>query len=241
MNIYIRGLNNFPTDDWGVSALMGFRLKGVNVHFYEDVQEIPLNRNSMVIGYVEDTKWFFEQMEWKVPYRLTLPLDLDKNKFLKRDVKQFWRYEDVLEQTDIKFPYFLKPIKVKTFYPSIIKHSGDLTSYEKCEEFLISQLIDIVSEYRCYIIDKKIVGCYNYLGSIYEYPNLKLVDQMISEFENAPIGYSIDVALLENGETCLIECNDGWSLGNYGLEPKLYTRLLTERWIEILKNNPVNL
>lgn len=239
MNVYIRALNNFPTDDWGVSALMGFRMKGANVKFYEDIEEVPLNRNSMVVGYIEDTKYFFEQMGWKINYRLTLPIDLDKNKFLKRDVIQIWRYEELLEQDDIRFPYFLKPVNVKTFYPSIIKYKSELSPYEKCEKFLISQLIDIVSEYRCYIIDRKIVGCYNYLGDFYQYPNLKLVDEMISDFEDAPIGYSIDIAVLKNGETCLIECNDGWSLGNYGLEPKLYTRLLTERWIEILKQNPI--
>jgi len=240
MNVYIRALNNFPTDDWGVSALMGFRMKGANVKFYEDIEEVPLNRNSMIVGYIEDTKWFFEQMGWKVDYNLTLPLDLNKDKFLKRKTAKIIEFKTLLHHNNsIKFPYFLKPINVKTFYPSIIKNENDLAPYENCKHFLISQLIDIVSEYRCYIIDRKIVGCYNYLGDFYQYPNLKLVDQMISEFEDAPIGYSIDVAVLKNGETCLIECNDGWSLGNYGLEPKLYTRLLTERWIEILKQNPI--
>ena len=243
MNVYIRALNNFPTDDWGVTALMGFRMKGTNVKFYEDIEEVPLNRNSMVVGYIEDTKWFFEQMGWKVDYGLSLPTDLRNLKYLKRYVTKVWDCEDIISHIDnnfIKFPFFLKPVNVKTFYPSIIKWKNELTPYENCKEFIISQLIDIVSEYRCYIIDKKIVGCYNYLGDFYQYPNLKLVDEMINAFENAPIGYSIDVAVLKNGETCLIECNDGWSLGNYGLEPKLYTRLLTERWIEILKQNPLN-
>jgi len=240
MNVYIRGLNNFPTDDWGMSALMGFRLKGTNVHFYENLEEIPLNRNTMVVGYIEDTKWFFEQMNWEVPYDLTLPIELWTERYLKRYITKYSSYEDLKNCCKIiDFPIFLKPNNVKSFYPTIIKNLDDLKPYENCKDFLISELIDIVSEYRCYIIDKKIVGCYNYLGSVYHYPNLSLVDDMIKEFTDAPIGYSIDVAVLKNGETCLIECNDGWSLGNYGLEPKLYTRLLTERWIEILKSNPL--
>jgi hypothetical protein len=139
----------------------------------------------------------------------------------------------------MNLPFFMKPNNVKEFTPTIIKNFNDLINYNDFNDFIISEVVDFVSEYRCYIIDRKIVGCYHYLGDIYQYPNLKLVDDMIKDFKSAPIGYSIDVGILPNGETALVECNDGWSLGNYGLEPKLYSRLLTERWIEILKNNPI--
>lgn len=43
----------------------------------------------------------------------------------------------------------------------------------------------------------------------------------------------MDFGVTEDGRTILIEVNDGYSLGAYGLEPTLYTRLLTARWAEL--------
>ncbi len=39
--------------------------------------------------------------------------------------------------------------------------------------------------------------------------------------------------MLVDGWTLLIEMNDGFSLGVYGLEGTLYARLLTARWAEL--------
>ena len=241
MNIYISGINNFPIHDWGVSALTGFRMKGSNVKFFEDINEVPLNRMSMVVSCIEDTKKFFNGMGWKVNYDLTLPDELHNEKYLKRKVKKINHKpsQQSISNEFMKLPFFIKPNNVKEFTPTIIKNYNELSEYNQFNDFIISEVVDFVSEYRCYIIDKKIVGCFNYLGDFYQYPNLKLVDDMIKDFKSAPIGYSIDVGILPNGETALVECNDGWSLGNYGLSPKLYSRLLVERWVEILKNNPV--
>lgn len=234
MTVYIYGINNFPVDDWGISMLIGCKLKGAKVKLYEDINEVPLNRESMVVGWIEDTKEFFKNMGYVVDYNITLPHELHKEKYLKRDIQQIATFQALKY---INLPFFIKPNNVKSFEHGIIKRQLELLKYKNNSDFIVSDVVDILSEYRCYIIDRKIVGCYNYLGDFYLYPNLKLVEEMIKDFKQAPMGYSIDVGILSNGETCLIECNDGWSLGNYGLDSKLYCRLLTERWIEILKQN----
>jgi hypothetical protein len=53
-------------------------------------------------------------------------------------------------------------------------------------------------------------------------------------YTNAPISYTIDVGLLENGKTTLIECNDGWSVCDYGLYPEIYFQFLVDRWKQIV-------
>jgi hypothetical protein len=40
---------------------------------------------------------------------------------------------------------------------------------------------------------------------------------------------------LDDGNTALIEWNDGFALGSYGLEKEIYTELILTRWEEILK------
>ena len=48
-----------------------------------------------------------------------------------------------------------------------------------------------------------------------------------------PAGCALDFGITDDGQTLLIEFNDGFSLENYGVEPTLYAILLTARWAEI--------
>ena len=48
-----------------------------------------------------------------------------------------------------------------------------------------------------------------------------------------PEGFAMDFGVTDDGRTLLIEVNDGYSLGTYGLEATLYARLLSARWAEL--------
>ena len=52
-------------------------------------------------------------------------------------------------------------------------------------------------------------------------------------FASAPIGYGADWAVAADGRTVLVEVNDGFSLGNYGVPGHLYTALLQCRWRQL--------
>ena len=43
----------------------------------------------------------------------------------------------------------------------------------------------------------------------------------------------MDFGVTDDGRTLLIEINDGFSLGTYGIEDTLYAKLLTARWAEL--------
>lgn len=49
----------------------------------------------------------------------------------------------------------------------------------------------------------------------------------------APVTYALDFGVTDEGQTLLVEFNDFTSLGSYGLDPKLYASLITERWMEL--------
>ena len=64
------------------------------------------------------------------------------------------------------------------------------------------------------------------------------VKSAIAEFElssDRTDGYGIDFGVLANGEIALVEWNDGFALGSYGLDGNIYTDLILSRWEEILK------
>lgn len=56
---------------------------------------------------------------------------------------------------------------------------------------------------------------------------------MVRSYVDSPSAYSIDIGLTAENETIIVEVNDGYSLGSYGLDPLLYAKLLSARWAEL--------
>lgn len=130
-----------------------------------------------------------------------------------------------------------------------IKKSGDIQNYSDRSAYIIdstlridpdnlyqlSELVDFISEYRCFIKDGKVLGIQYYIGD----PLVTLSESMINELiswvkvysssEYAPKSYSMDVGILEKDGTkqlALIEIHPITSLGLYGFYdlslPKMY-------------------
>jgi len=43
----------------------------------------------------------------------------------------------------------------------------------------------------------------------------------------------LDIGIDEKGTNYLIEINDGWAIGNYGLNPVDYFSFVKTRWLQI--------
>jgi len=72
---------------------------------------------------------------------------------------------------------------------------------------------------------------------LYHYDKNVLQD-MLNEFmniENRPSACSMDICVTEEEKTLLMEFNDAYSLGYYGLAPILYAKLISARWSQILE------
>ena len=101
---------------------------------------------------------------------------------------------------------------------------------------MVSEVVDFVSEYRGYVIKHELKGLKHYNGDFRFFPDVKTIEKAVEDYKSGPAGYSIDFGVTSDGRTLLIECNDGWSLGNYGLDHSMYTNLLTSRWLELMKD-----
>jgi hypothetical protein len=101
----------------------------------------------------------------------------------------------------------------------------------------VSDLIDspIRSEWRCFITRGELVDVRKYNGDWRAFPDKLIVEDIHKDWKDAPAGGAFDVAVLEDGRTILVEVNDGWALGSYGLAPHLYLELLKARWEEMWK------
>lgn len=89
---------------------------------------------------------------------------------------------------------------------------------------------------------KDLIGCgaynedwhYNYDAEVLD----EIMDQFI-EWDKRPMACSIDIGVTKDGRTLLIECNDAYSLGAYGLVDYKYTKLLSARWSQLLEREDV--
>jgi hypothetical protein len=96
----------------------------------------------------------------------------------------------------------------------------------------------IMSEWRGYVRNHELIDCRNYSGDFKLSPNYKYINRVIFENRDTfPCSYTIDVAVLADNETVVVEFNDMWAIGNYGIPNDLYLRALKERYFQIIKNN----
>ena len=73
-----------------------------------------------------------------------------------------------------------------------------------------------------------------YCGDWHASFDADVVDAMVADYASAPAGYALDIGVTHDGRTLLVEVNDGYALGSYGLQHNLYAKLLSARWAEMV-------
>jgi hypothetical protein len=242
-DVYVqRNLNNtaFLSENCFIAA-SGFGQMGYKVIGFVNPRELPLNKYSIVVGGINSVREHFSRLEINQPEidnpHTCLP------KYIGRTICEM-SFSDVEEYAILgepgTFPFFIKPlIDHKLFTGYVVNSKSDLIQAKlrtKPESMiLVSDCIKIVSEYRCFVLNGKLVGCKNYTGDFTVYPDFQIIEYAISDYNNSPAAYSIDFGITRDGRTLLIEMNDGFGLSSYGLNKLTYCKMLEARWDEIMK------
>jgi hypothetical protein len=101
-----------------------------------------------------------------------------------------------------------------------------------------SEVVEFVTEYRVFVLEQDVIGIKHYKGDFRRYPDCAVVDAAVAAYWPSPSAYGIDFGVTRDGRTLLVETNDGYSLGCYGLPPLLYSTLLERRWLELSAPTP---
>lgn len=99
---------------------------------------------------------------------------------------------------------------------------------------MTSEVVNIRSEHRAFIVDKELIDARKYKGKFGTHPDINVIQECIDSWPDQPVAYSLDMGMTEDGETILIEANDAYALGTYGIDPYNYTKMLILRWKQIL-------
>lgn len=136
---------------------------------------------------------------------------------------------------------FIKPVKNKKLFVghpiSCFRDLIPTSDFPSTLEVWCSDFIDIVSEYRFYIHDDRIIGSSHYSGSpkyLYDYSIIDSAVFKMTKDKGRPKAYCLDFGVTNEGATILIEGKDGYDFEPYSLSPEKQASMHEDRWLQIV-------
>ena len=228
-------------------AMYGFRTLGAQIIPYHSLDHIydEVRRDDIVLDYILQCNEIFKKFGARNCHVPDYP-DVLKP-FLGRDM---WidRIGDFASDSD-KWSkgYFIKPIKAKAFTGKRVSSLSDLVgcgNYDDDYEILVSQPLEIMAEWRSFIYYDEILDVRPYglimdrtrNSYMYHYDEKVLANMMKAfvTWDERPSASSMDICVTSDGRTLLVECNDAYALGCYGLPDIYYAKMISARWSQIM-------
>ncbi len=224
-------------------AIYGFGKLGIEVVPYSFITEVydQLTKDDIVVDCIQQSELALAKFGVFNPHIEDYPECLKP--FLGRKVWKDTMNSIAMDEKKWSAGYFVKPIKSKAFTGKVISSIKDLIgcgAYNEDYEVLCSEPVEFIREWRCFIYYDHILDIRPYKGDWHGTYDSSRVDQMLEAFktwEQRPVACSMDIGVTKEGKTLFIECNEGYSLGAYGLEDFVYAKFLTARWFQLL-NRP---
>ena len=230
MRAYIHGYHGGGWNRECSVASEGFKKLGVDTIFFTTNEEFDTRKPEDVVVGGDVIIWHaLNQLGINLEH-FDYPPELAG--FLGRKIKKV-KLKDVNKET---LPVFIKPVEEKAATGLVVKSMGDLEQFEIKEpeaEVYCSEVVNFVSEWRCFLLYGQIVGIKFYFGDSNIEADTDTIHAAVEAYPNMPAGCAFDFGVTDDGRTLLVEMNDGYSLGVYGLEDELYARLLSARWAEM--------
>ena len=122
--------------------------------------------------------------------------------------------------------WFIKPFQNHKSFQAQIFTPGQSAPVGRNTKIYVSEIVEWKSEYRYYVMKKIIIGGFAYSGD--QSPDLSCVEEMVASLDYPC--YVLDVGVLKDGRTALIEANPFFSCGNYGLTDREYWEFFCFGW-----------
>lgn len=236
---YVRFRENIPDNANTYAAAEGFHIQGIPVvPFYGfgdiNLQSMPdLGPDTIVCGNIGDVWEALRLLGKEIPPPLDYPPHLE---WLMGRKFEYVTLEQVRGLVTRKF---VKPTKQKlfggfVFDPLDPRSRLAVAPYHDDTPCIISDEVEFVSEYRCFIRHDAPVGVKHYRGNSFVSLDKSVYNKAIKCCKGKmPAAYSLDLGVTASGTTLLVEANEGYALGSYGLSSLVYARFLEARWEQL--------
>ena len=226
--------NEYLSVNFAVAA-QGFKEMGWEFVGYQTVESIlpQLCREDVVVDFMDESRQALEHLGINVTSIPTYPEAL--RRFLGREI---WTSTiDTIASRPELWPVFVKPRDdSKKFTGVLVRGTGDLVG---CGDpagdtpVWCSEPVRFLTEWRCFVRYGKILDVRPYKGNWRSQFDPHIIEEAVEIWEEKPRGCALDFGVDEQGRTLLVEVNDGFALGAYGLSPLLYAQFLSARWTEL--------
>lgn len=222
-------------DDHMFAAWMGFRRLGHAIQFFSNPSDIQYQKNDIVVGSVHAVHFILNKLHIQIP-QLYIPEHLEK--YTGRTITKS-TVGEVLKRTMDGESLFIKPIHLKEFPAQVTVPGSELLmtypdqNFTDLTECWTSTVVPFVAEYRIFMLGQTPIGCHYYRGDFKQSLNWNIITMALKELGSSPAGWCLDWGIDQDGRTLLIEANDGYALGHYGLDCVDYATLLQKRWEEL--------
>lgn len=231
---YVRFREDLPDNPNTYAAADGFTQMGVKVvpfYGFGDLETFKdVGPEAIVCGNIGDVWTALKTMGLPRPKELDYPEHL--RYLLGREVR-----ETILDEVrDGTKRVFVKPILQKLFTglvwdPADPRSRLAVAVYPHDTPVLVSEVVDFVSEWRCFVKRDQLVGVKHYKGDWDRAPDRLVLEEAVRRGKGKmPWAHALDLGVTAEGRTLLVEANEGYAIGHYGLASLVYARFLEARW-----------
>lgn len=230
MKAYIYSFEGRPWNEECLAAFNGFSKLGIECVLFSTNEQLEQRTpEDVVVGGMLIMHHALSEMGISPPV-FDYPDELKK--YRGRNIRTV-KLKDLKQE---KLPVFIKPTEEKAAKGIVVNNWADISEYEHLDpkmDILCSDVVSFLSEWRCFIRYGKIIGIQFYNGDITNRCDLSVIEEAVRDFTTIPAACSLDFGKTDDGRTLLIEMNDGFAIGCYGLDDTLYAKFLAARWAEL--------
>lgn len=242
---YVRFREDLPDNQNTFAAAEGFTMMGVKiVPFYGfgdiNATNMPdLGEKAILCGNIGDVWDACKVMNITVPEPIDYPKHLEW--MIQRGIRKA-TLDEVRGSTTVQF---VKPVQQKLFTGFVFDPLDpicrlNVACYHGDTECYVSDAVNFVSEWRCFVRHGVVTGVRHYKGDWSKAPDKTSLDLAVSQgrMSNLPKAHVLDLGVIVDPSgtehTELVEANEGYAVGSYGLASIVYARFLETRWEELI-------
>lgn len=222
------------------SAAIGFETLGYKVVPFDSQVELPsiLSKETPVRGSVQTFRRALAHLGITPPPNVDIPEEL-----MGYAGRRIWT-STVGEVVSKGKSVFIKPLDHQKDFSGHVAWYGSSFVFNnlklpKSYKLLCQEPIKFQGgELRIYVLEGKIIGKRFMPGMPFTQwlnsKELDVVNSMLKAYKSQPSGFCLDVSRIQDtNRLVLIEVNEGFSCGNYGIPHKLYAKMIEARWKEL--------
>ena len=215
------------------TGIEGFYHLGFEIIEVESFNDLIISPDNVFFGGIGFIQKALKTLNLEIPVHSDYPNSLKK--FYGRKISE----STINEVSGNPEPWnvFVKPKgKLKKFTGRLVKTTYDLIGCidsERNTPVWVSEPVEFISEWRVFVRYNKILGVKPYAGDWRCQYDYEIIEEAVNSYTNAPAGYAIDFGLTKDGRFLIVEVNEGYAIGNYGLFYIDYAKLISARWAEM--------